>query len=328
MTARTMVVLAVMLALGTAAAKAEGVGFRDVAVEIDGERLVAALWYPTDAPSGRTIIGPFAMTATRDAPVSAGQYGLVLISHGTGGGRLNHRGTAIRLVEGGYIVAAPEHGGDNWRDDRHSGAAANWRRRPRQLSATLDRLLGDPEFGRRIDPKRIGAIGHSAGGYSVLALIGGRADMSVLARHCTRQRKKDPVFCGYGRPDGRADGAMPDLSDRRVGAVVAVAPVGAVFGEGAFAGVEAPAQIHRLEADRVLRRPWHEDNIIKLMGDKARLVVHPKAHHFAFLSPFPAALIDEIGAPARDPAGFDRRVFLAAIDRRILRFLDDALSAP
>ena len=320
---------AIVLAIAqlSAPANAGGVGYRDIAVEADGERMAAAVWYPAAAPSGRTISGPFAMNATRDAPVGAGRYGLVLISHGTGGGRLNHRGTAIRLAGAGYILAAPDHAGDSWRDSRFSGTSANWRRRPRQLSATLDRLIRDPEFGPRIDPHRIGAVGHSAGGYTVLALIGGRADPRLLVRHCTRNRDKDPEFCAYGRQDGPVGGRLPDLRDRRVRAVVAVAPVGALFGSGAFAGVTVPAQIHRLGRDRVLRRPWHEDNIVKLMGSRARLIVHPKAHHFAFIAPFPAALVDEVGAPARDPAGFDRRAFLAGIDRQNLAFFDTALAA-
>jgi len=286
-----------------------------------------ALWYPSPASSGRTRIGHFAMAATRNAPLGTGRYGLVLISHGTGGHRLGHRGTAIRLAQAGYIVAAPEHSGDSWRDDRYSGTAANWRRRPRHLSAVLNRLLGDAEFKARIDPRRIGAIGHSAGGYSVLALIGGRADPRLLVRHCTRYRDRDPDFCAYGRQNGPAGGLLPDLSDRRVRAVVAVAPVGALFGIGAFARVAAPAQIHRLGRDRVLRRPWHADNIVRLMGGNARLTVHPEAHHFAFIAPFPAALAVEVGAPARDPPGFDRRAFLDRIDRQILAFLDSVLAA-
>lgn len=309
-----------------AGARADGVGFRDIPFEVDGERLTAALWYPAAGPSGRTVVGPFAMAATSQAPVGAGRYGLVLISHGTGGGRLNHRGTAIQLAGGGYVVAAPEHAGDSWRDGRYSGTSENWRRRPRQLSAALDRVLRDPEFGRRIDRARIGAVGHSAGGYSVLALIGGRADTRLLARHCTRNREADPAFCAYGRSGTAAGGPLPDLSDRRVRAVAAVAPVGAIFGDGAFAGVKAPAQIHRLGADRVLRRPWHADNIARLMGNGAQLTVHPEAHHFAFISPFPAAMTGEIGVPARDPAGFDRRAFLSRIDRRLLDFFDAVLS--
>ena len=326
MTFLPMLALAVVFAV--ASAQAQGVGFRDIHVEVEGERLITALWYPTDWSPGKTAIGPFTMDASRGAPVGTGRYGLILLSHGTGGGRLNHRDTAIRLAESGYIVAAPEHAGDSWQDERYSGTSENWRRRPRQLSAVLDRLLGDTEIGPRIDPARIGAVGHSAGGYSVLALIGGRADMAVLARHCTLRRDEDPEFCGYGRPGGQDDLPMPDLSDPRIGAVVAVAPVGALFGDGAFSGVTVPAQVHRLEADQVLREPWHAENIAALMGDGAHLVVHPEAHHFAFISPFPAALVGRVGPPAHDPDGFDRRVFLAEIDEQILRFFDEALPAP
>ena len=326
MTALAVFFLAI--AVVVTSARADGVGFRDISIEVDGERLITALWYPTDAPPGETTAGPFTMAASREAPIGSGRYGLIVISHGTGGGRLNHRDTAIRLAESGYVVVAPEHAGDNFRDKRYSGTSENWRRRPRQLSAVLDRLLGDSEFGPHIDIRRIGAIGHSAGGYSVLALIGGRADMAVLIRHCTRYREEDSAFCGYGRPDGQAQGTMPNLSDRRVVAVVAVAPVGALFGEGAFAGVEARAQIHRLEGDRVLREPWHAENVLKLMGDNASLVSHPAAHHFAFISPFPASLIGQVGAAGRDPAGFDRRAFLTRIDEQILSFFGDTLPAP
>ena len=327
-TMRFLAMVALAVVISVASARADGVGFRDIDVEVDGERLLTALWYPTDQSPGKTTIGPFTIDASRGAPVGGRQYGLILLSHGTGGGRLNHRDTAINLAENGYIVAAPEHAGDSWRDERYSGTSENWRRRPRQLSAVLDWLLGDAEIGPRIDPARIGAVGHSAGGYSVLALIGGRVDMAVLARHCTQHRDEDPEFCGYGRPGGHDDLPMPDLSDSHVGAVVAVAPVGALFGDGAFSGVTVPAQVHRLEADRVLREPWHAENIAALMGDNARLVVHPMAHHFAFITPFPPAMADEVGAAGRDPKGFDRRAFLAEIDEQILRFFDDTLPAP
>ena len=325
---KLLIALALAAVFAVASAQAEGVGFRDLVVEVDGETMVTALWYPSEGATGRTVVGPFTMAASRDAPMGEGRYGLILLSHGTGGGRLNHRDTAIRLAEGGYIVAAPEHAGDSWRDESHSGTSSNWSRRPRQLSAVLDRVLDDASLGPHIDASRIGAVGHSAGGYSVLALIGGRPDLTVLARHCTERRAQDPAFCDYGRPDGNADEPMPDLSDGRVAVVVAVAPVGALFGDGAFAGVTVPAQIHRLGRDGVLREPWHAVNVATLLGESAELVVHQDAHHFAFISPFPPALVGSVGSPAHDPAGFDRCAFLTEFDEQILRFFDGALPAP
>ena len=86
-------------AIAASGARAEGVGFRDIDIEVDGERLITALWYPTDgATRKRTAVGPFTMDASqRERRIGDGWYGLVLLSHGTGGGRLNHRDTAIRL---------------------------------------------------------------------------------------------------------------------------------------------------------------------------------------------------------------------------------------
>ena len=106
-TMRLLATVALAVMIAASGARAEGVGFCDIYVEVDGERLITALWYPTDWSPGKTTIGPFTMSATRGAPIGEGRYGLVLLSHGTGGGRLNHRDTAIRLAESGYIVAAP-----------------------------------------------------------------------------------------------------------------------------------------------------------------------------------------------------------------------------
>ena len=52
--ARLMTALAVFflaIAVVVTSARADGVGFRDISIEVDGERLITALWYPTDAPS-------------------------------------------------------------------------------------------------------------------------------------------------------------------------------------------------------------------------------------------------------------------------------------
>ena len=63
-TAISTIVLALVLVVANAAG-ADGVGFRDVVVEVEGEEAVHALWYPASGPSERVAVGPFTMSATR-----------------------------------------------------------------------------------------------------------------------------------------------------------------------------------------------------------------------------------------------------------------------
>ena len=45
---------------------------------------------------------------------------------------------------------------------------------------------------------RVGALGHSAGGYTVLALAGARPDPARFDAHCATDRASDPIFCSTG----------------------------------------------------------------------------------------------------------------------------------
>ena len=70
--------------------------------------------------------------------------------------------------------------------------------RPRQVTRLIDALLRDPFWGERMErddrgPK-VGPLGHSAGGYTVLALVGGLADLSRIAAHCLAHHADDPIF--------------------------------------------------------------------------------------------------------------------------------------
>ena len=78
-------------------ARADGVGFRDISIEVDGERLITGSGIPPMRHRERRP-SPLHHGGGREAPIGAGRYGLIVMSHGTGGGRLNHRDTAIRLA--------------------------------------------------------------------------------------------------------------------------------------------------------------------------------------------------------------------------------------
>ncbi len=139
------------------------------------------------------------------------------------------------------------------------------------MSQVLDALLQDPLWKDRIasDSKgpRVGAIGHSAGGYTVLALAGGQHDMSRLASHCSSQRAEDPIFCslaGTAPADVTARAfesvpAVPSVRDTRIRAVVALSPAGAMFTPSSLARISVPTLLYRAEADRFMVPRFHVD---------------------------------------------------------------------
>src|SRR5262245_52724126 len=103
------------------------VGYRTIAVQdaLTGESFPVALWYPTPAaPAPLFVTGSlslcqspailcrgiaYEMPVAENAPVSAGAFGMIVVSHGAGGMALLHRDLAMALASQGYVVAAPTH---------------------------------------------------------------------------------------------------------------------------------------------------------------------------------------------------------------------------
>lgn len=117
-----------------------------------------------DAPS------TYSYNATRDAEVVNGRFPVVLFSHGFGGFRTQSTFLTSFLASKGMIVIAPSHpsrdlsaalsGGTFETDDPQT-----------HLLESLDFLEADTsKFADHVDADRVAAIGHSAGGGTVLAV--------------------------------------------------------------------------------------------------------------------------------------------------------------
>jgi predicted dienelactone hydrolase len=297
------------------------------------------LYYPTQAAERSIPMGPYvAHVAPQAAPVATFK-GLILVSHGKGGSELNHESLDEALAREGWLVAALRHPGDNWQD--HSlferGPAAYLDGRPRQVSRVLDAILADPQWSDRIakDARgpRVGAVGHSAGGYTVIALVGGRPDLARLAAHCGTHRDDDPIFCRKTNPNApplAAGAAMPDgspLADPRVRAVVALAPLGVVFDAGSLERIAAPVAIYGAASDRWLQPRFHAEWLAAHIPGVAVHVV-PNAWHFAFVDPPSGPIPSEDGDLRDDPPGFDRPAFLRQLQREVPAFFDAAFATP
>ena len=334
--------VALLSLLAAAHAVASQAGWRQLSLAGAGPNdapTVVALYYPTQAPARQNAMGPFTVNVAVQSPPEASFKGLIVISHGAGGSELGHTSLAEALAQHGYLVAALRHPGDNWQDRSllQTSAANYFTQRPLQVSRVLDALLRDPEWADRIakDAKgpRIGVLGHSAGGYTALALAGAQPDAARIAAHCNSHRADDPIFCGVGRaasPAGNAPASLqatantPLLDDARVRAVVAMAPVGVVFGDQSLGNVRIPTALYNAEFDRFLVPRFHADWIARNLPAAEKHKV-ANAWHFAFMDVPSMPIASEDGDIGANPPGFDRQAFLRQLGRELPAFFDKAL---
>ncbi len=185
-------VAAVLLSAGMPALAADcsgrySAGYRVLELE-SGRKL--AVWYPASAAEQPTARGGFAGRVARDAPPAAcGRAPLVLFSHGWGGCARQSIFVTEELARHGYVVAAPDHAdavcsidGDELnlgrlRIDRSFFDPASWNERSEigrlhDLRAVIARVAADAPLARLADTARVGAVGHSLGGYAVLGMAG------------------------------------------------------------------------------------------------------------------------------------------------------------
>lgn len=121
------------------------------------------------------------------------------------------------------IVAAPTHPGTAWADKDTPETAKLWER-PRDLSRVIDHMTADPAWAASIDPDRIAAIGHSLGGYTVMAAAGARFDSERYARYCVAHPERGDCHwyasAGVGDSPAAVEALGRSLADPRLAAVV------------------------------------------------------------------------------------------------------------
>ncbi|MFP5304483.1 MAG: alpha/beta hydrolase family protein [Gammaproteobacteria bacterium] len=251
--------------------------------------VAATIWYPAAAGaqvvpvrydwSFRGQAAPCAAYAEAGAPRP-----LVLLSHGDKGSAVDQSWLAEALAADGYIVAAAAHWMNTWRRNTPEQTLRVWDR-PQDLSYLLDALLADPVWGARIDAGRIGAAGHSSGGYTVLALAGAVYDPLRMAAYCGEAGDAPDCRLRDGVDVARIDwsGAGKSYRDPRVRAVLAMAPaLGPGIVDASLGAIDVPVQIVAAADDEVLRFERHAARYAAAIPN-ARLLRLPQGGHFAFM---------------------------------------------
>ncbi|GAA4435941.1 alpha/beta hydrolase family protein [Phytohabitans houttuyneae] len=118
--------------------------------------LPTTLWYP-------------ALHAGPDAPIATGRFPVVLYSHGLYSLPAHHAEIISRWAAAGFVVAAPAY--PRTREDARRFSRADVRNQPADAWHVVREVLALAAFDGHLDSSRIGAAGHSAGGYTTAGLF-------------------------------------------------------------------------------------------------------------------------------------------------------------
>jgi len=317
------------------------------------EALDCVLWYPADAQAREVgqqfgVAGlPPLFQAGRAAPGaalarSAGKLPLVVMSHGLGGAADQFGWIGPELARHGYLVLAVNHPGNNALEPPTPEGYLLWWERATDVSEVIDGILADSTYGSHVDGTRIGALGYSIGGETVLALAGARIDQQAFIDFCLahpqEQTCRVPSTMNVSTPQDllaavRASSAESlarsgeSYRDARIRAVFAISPaVGQAFHRSSFDYVAVPVTMVAGSVDTLAPPEQNAEQFAAWMP-QAKVAVLKGVGHYAFLD---SCTTEGAGALPQFCAdgGVDRERVHSKTTAMALSFFDHALSVP
>jgi predicted dienelactone hydrolase len=302
------------------------------------------IWYPAREGSkaeafadARGVFQPRNIRRDAELATAVPRYPLLVLSHGTSGDPISLLWLAHHLASRGYIVAGVHHHGDTSAEEQRpvQGRYHFWER-PLDVSALLDRILEDPKFRDRIVSERIGGLGFSAGGGTMMLLAGAKFRPGELAARC-QATPEDPTC--LIPPAIRTDLATIEerpktnpvlkasiarreqpLRDSRIRAVLVMAPaLGDVFMPAHLRDITIPVAIVASRADQVTPLANNAQKYANLVSS-ARLTMVPGAvTHLGFVNECTELGRKESPNACQDPpdvnrAGVHRQIGALALD--------------
>lgn len=223
---------------------------------------------------------------------------LIIISHGLASSRETFAYLGKHFASHGFAVAIIEH--DDISLDKFDGFLAGSERfpepnnlidQPLDVKSVLDKLEQksqvNPHLQGKLNLEQVGLIGQSLGGYTVLALAGAQLIADKTAAECQQDSYKTVLLdlsslikCTFNQLSNQPY----QLRDPRIKAVIAINPLGKIFGEAGISQVKVPTMfisgtndlITPPVAEQMQPFTWLENT------DKYLVLVKPGTH-FSFL---------------------------------------------
>ncbi|NJM54375.1 MAG: hypothetical protein HC846_13955, partial [Blastocatellia bacterium] len=186
------------------------------------------VWYPTTEIEKTYNYGFSKGNVANKANIAAKKIPVILFSHGAMGAASNYSWLAEHLARKNYLVIGVSHFGESLVfgfDSIDPTSVARFGDRTKDLNFALESIIGRSKYAENIDSTRIGAIGHSSGGASVLMINGAEFSPEKLVEYCRKSKPGNDKGCDYPRGvENDITRFMPTKSARVFKAIVALDP--------------------------------------------------------------------------------------------------------
>jgi predicted dienelactone hydrolase len=314
--------------------------------------LITDVWYPADVqaqvapqrigPPGAPIFEADPAAANAELVKSPPRFPLILMSHGTGGTAASMAWLATALAARGFIVAGVDHPGNNAVEAYTVQGFALWWLRARDISMVIDSMLADATFGAHIDPARIGAVGFSLGGYTMIELAGGITSLAQFATYCRATPdattcKAPPEFPdlrakseALAREDAAYAAALGESGrsyrEPRIRAVVAIAPaLGPAFTPESLAAIAIPVAIIAGESDSIVPIDANAKPDAAKIPHAELTILPGRVDHYVFVNICTSGGRSLLGPICVDAPEIDRAAIHRTTAALAIKFFEDRL---
>ena len=315
---------AVILVFSLSTANAHAAGFQMIEVPADANQpaITGAIWYPCSEHPGKIDLGAITIAGTKDCPIQGRHLPLVVMSHGNLGAFFDHHDTAAALADAGFVVAAINHRGDNLPTLADAADPSVMFERPFAITRLIDFMLSASPAASRIDRKRIGFFGFSAGGLTGLELAGADPNWAVVLCRFSPA----PIACASTL--GKDFRMQSHAVEPRIKAAVLADPGAIWVVSESISKVRIPIQLWASEnggrgLPNIAVIPGSVAAVEKRLPKSHEYHVVPNAGHFAFMLCGPS--ISPVPEYCTDLPGFDRAAFHDQFNAEVVRFFRSQL---